>query len=150
MAKTDLTENQQVLPMTKPDSNSSLGGETVKQWLTRHNYRSEVGFPTHHHHRIARFLTRVGFVVKTIQRSGDCAAWIISLRPGTVDNWRDSLTVRRLISKALRELHHKCPAREIGAYINGQVLQVSFGWDMGKPGIATFWSANRVRPVPEH
>ena len=137
-------ENQQVLPVTKSDSTSLHGGETPKQWLKRRNYRCEFGKLTHHH-RLAKALRGVGFVVKTVKRSDDDPIWSLSLRPGTVDNWRDSLTVRRLISKALRELHHKCPAREIGAYINGQVLQVSFGWEMGNPGIATFWTPNRVR-----
>ena len=142
-------ENQQVLPKTKSDSNSLPGDETVKQWLTRHNHRCDVGFPLHHH-RLARALRRVGFTVKTVQRSDDHPGWLLSLRPGTVGNWRESKVVRRLVSQALRELGHRCPPRDVGCFINGQVLQVAFGWEKGAPGIVTFWSPNRARPILEH
>jgi hypothetical protein len=123
--------------------------ETVKQFLSRRRIGREFeSFP--YHNRIAKALTRVGFIVKTVKRSDDHPVWSLSLRPGTVNNWRDSLVVRRLVSQALREWGHRCSPRDMGCFINGQVLQVSFGWEKGTPGILTFWSPNRVRPEPEN
>src|SRR5579863_7199995 len=123
--------------------------ETVKQFLKRRRIGWEFGsFP--HHKRLARALTRVGFVVKTIERSDAHPVWSLSLRPGTVSEWRQPMVIRRLISQVLRELGHKCPAREIGVYVTGQVVQVAFVWKMGTPGIVTFWGSNRVRAFTEH
>lgn len=149
MVKTDFTENKQILPMSESNSNSLPRCETVKQWLKRRNYRTEFGGYTHHH-RLAKALTRVGFIVKTVQREDYHPVWSLSLRPGTVDGWRDYRMIRRLVSQALLELGLQCPAREVTACVTGQVLKVAFLWENGAPGIVTFWSPNRVRAFTEH
>jgi hypothetical protein len=125
----------------------SCGGETAKQFVKRHIAMGNAG-PHLRHRQLKRVLERRGFVVKTIERKDYHPIWSLSLRPGTVTDAWDNRVVRRNVSKALLELGHKCPPKDVGAVVAGQVLQVSFGWNVGKPGILTFWSQPLWRCQP--
>jgi hypothetical protein len=118
------------------------GGETAKQFVKRHIAMGNAG-PHLRHRQLKRVLERRGFVVKTVERKDYHPIWNLSLRPGTVTDAWDYRVVRRHVSKALLELGHICRPKDVGAVVAGQVLQVSFGWSVGKPGILTFWSSGK-------
>ena len=99
--------------------------------------------PQRGHRKLKRGLEHRGYIVKTIQKMDYAPLWHLSLRPGTVADAWDYKAVRRHVSRALRELGHNCPPKEVGVVITGEMLQVSFGWEKGQPGILTFWSDGR-------
>ena len=101
------------------------------------------------HHRLAMALRNRGYVVKTVERCDYHGVWNLSLRPGTVAEWKDCKTIRRLIADALRDAGcHQCKAVDVAAVVTGQVLQAYLIWEIGRPGIVTFWSTNRNPPRP--
>jgi hypothetical protein len=107
--------------------------------MKRHIAKIESG-PLGQHYRVKRAFKRSGFIVKTIQRMDYHPVWELSLRPGTATAGRKPQAIRREVSEILRGLGRKCPPKDVGVLVTGEVLKVSFIWEKGQPGIATFWS----------